>query len=205
MNSRRTIATLLLTLTVGSGALAACGTSTNSPTATLPGASASNGSSSATTEANPAGDIPDQQAFVAFTVPNSTVSVKVPEGWSKSTSGGATTFTDKLNSVTVALTAAATAPTEQSVTSTDIPALKGALQNFTLGKVSTVQRPAGSAILVTYQVDSAPDPVTNKVVRDAVERYTFFKNGHRVDLTLTGPQSSDNVDPWRIVTDSVTL
>jgi hypothetical protein len=199
------IAATVLTIGLGFGALAACGTSSSSPTATLPGASASNGSSPAATEANPAGDIPDQQAFVAFTVPSSTVSVKVPEGWSKSTSGGATTFTDKLNSVTVAVTAPSSAPTEQSVTSTDVPTLKGAHQNFTLGKVSTVQRPAGPAILVTYQVDSAPDPVTNKVVRDAVERYTFFKNGHRVDLTLTGPQGSDNVDPWRIVTDSVTL
>ena len=62
--------------------------------------------------------------------------------------------------------------------------------------------PAGSAVLITYQADSAPNEVTGKVVADAVERYEFWDNGTTVVLTLSGPVGADNVDPWRTVTDS---
>lgn len=63
-------------------------------------------------------------------------------------------------------------------------------------------RKAGPVVLLTYQGDSAKDPVTGKVVRDAFERYAFYRQGHEVDLTLSGPVNADNVDPWRIVSDS---
>jgi hypothetical protein len=36
-----------------------------------------------------------------------------------------------------------------------------------------------------------------------VERYVFFHKGKDVVLTLSGPKGADNVDPWRIVTDSL--
>ncbi|MGW7755716.1 hypothetical protein ACWGK6_30135 [Streptomyces violaceusniger] len=42
-----------------------------------------------------------------------------------------------------------------------------------------------------------------KSVRDSVERYVFFHYGRQVVLTLTGPTGADNVDPWRIVSDSL--
>ncbi len=45
--------------------------------------------------------------------------------------------------------------------------------------------------------------MTGKVAREAFERYTYFKAGTRVDLTLSGPTNADNVDPWRIVSDSL--
>ena len=38
---------------------------------------------------------------------------------------------------------------------------------------------------------------------DAVERYVFFNNGTQVTLTLSGAKGADNVDPWKIVSDSV--
>ena len=49
---------------------------------------------------------------------------------------------------------------------------------------------------------SPADPVTGKTRVDAVERYVFFRAGKQVTLTLSGPNGADNVDPWRIVTDS---
>jgi hypothetical protein len=58
-------------------------------------------------------------------------------------------------------------------------------------------------VLVRYQGDSPQDPVTGKVVRDAFERYVYYHNGQRLNLTLSGPTNADNVDPWRIVSDSV--
>ncbi|MEV5721718.1 hypothetical protein AB0L41_48375 [Amycolatopsis mediterranei] len=155
------------------------------------------------TESNPPGDIPDNQAFVAFTPPGAAFSVKIPEGWASSTVGATTTFTDKLNQVQVSASGAATAPTAASVTATDVPVWHGQVPRFALGAVSTVTRQAGPAVLVTYQGDSPPNPVTGKVVRDAFEHYVFFHAGTRVDLTLSGPVNADNVDPWRTVSDSL--
>jgi hypothetical protein len=199
--TRRRIVGGVSSLALGATLLAGCGTGSTGASA----GTASGGSSAVATEVNPPGDIPDNQAFVAYQVPGTSVSVKVPEGWSQSGSGRDVTFTDKLNSVEIAVSQASTAPTVESVKSTDVPSLKTSVPNFALQKVETVQRKAGEAVLLTYQADSAPDSVTNKVVRDAVERYTFFTNGTRVDLTLAGPQNADNVDPWRVVSDSVTL
>jgi hypothetical protein len=86
----------------------------------------------------------------------------------------------------------------------DVPAIQGQSRCFETPKVSTVQRPAGTAVLVTYRADSAPDPVTGKVIHDDVERYQFWKGGTEAVITLSSPQGSDNVDPWRTVTNSFT-
>jgi hypothetical protein len=154
-------------------------------------------------EVNPAGDIPDDQVFVAYTAPGGRFTVKVPEGWGRTTSGGAVTFTDKLNSITLASVPAATAPTVASVRAQELPAVVRSARNYEPGQVSLVRRTAGGAVLATYRADSAPDLVTGKVVRDAVERYEFWQGGTAALLTLSGPVGADNVDPWRIVTDSL--
>lgn len=154
-------------------------------------------------EVNPAGDIPDNQVFVVWTDPSSTFSVKVPEGWASSTDNGAVTFTDKLNSIRIESAQTSTAPTAASVRG-EVAAFGQSASGFQAGDVTTVTRTAGDAVLATYQVDSAPDSVTGKVVPDAVERYEFYRNGTLVTLTLSGPVGADNVDPWRLVTDSLT-
>jgi hypothetical protein len=59
-----------------------------------------------------------------------------------------------------------------------------------------------TAIVVTYQVNSAPNSVTGKQYRLEVIRFDFFKNGTEADLILSGPVGSDNVDPWRTVAQS---
>src|SRR3954468_7828298 len=79
-------------------AAAGCGSSSSSSGGTKPNAK----------EVSPAGDIPDNQAYVRYAAPG--VSVKVPEGWSRTASGGAVTFTDKLNTIRVETTAANAAP-----------------------------------------------------------------------------------------------
>ena len=65
-----------------------------------------------------------------------------------------------------------------------------------------MKRPAGSAYRAVYRVDGQPDPVTGKTVNNDVEQYTFWRNGTQVDLRLSGPHGADNVDPWKIITDS---
>ncbi len=154
-------------------------------------------------EVNPAGDIPDNQAYVAFSPPGAGYSVKVPEGWSRTASGKAVTFTDKLNAVRVQARPAGTPVTVRRAQRTVVPKLAQSVKGFHDPKVSKVTRQAGSAVRITYQASSNPDPVTGKVGTDAVERYAFFHTGTELVLTLSGPKGADNVDPWRIVTDSV--
>lgn len=116
--------------------------------------------------------------------------------------GHATLFTDKFNSIRAVKMTAAKAPTVASSTATELPAIKSAAHGFASGAVTSVGRTAGTAIKITYRADSAPNPVTGKVVVEAVERYEFWRNGTEVVLILSAPVGSDNVDPWRKVTDS---
>ncbi|MER6011852.1 hypothetical protein [Streptomyces bluensis] len=180
----------------GSGSRATSATPGTSSTGSTPHA--------APTETNPPGDIPDNQAYVAFQ-PSSGFAgftVKVPEGWARTTKGSTTVFTDKLNRVQISPAVASAAPTVGSVTNTVVPRLRTQVPKFANPKVTVVKRKAGTAVLLTYRGDSAPDPVTGKVVRDAFERYAFYRQGHEAHLTLSGPVNADNVDPWRIVSDS---
>jgi hypothetical protein len=155
-------------------------------------------------EVNPAGDIPDNQAYVAYTPPGAGFSVDVPEGWSRSMASGAVTFTDKLNAIRVETKRAQAPLTVREAKQTELPRLASSVKGFQPEKVSAVGRKAGSAIRMTYLASAKPNAVTGKAGQDAVERYVFFHNGKDVILTLSGPKGADNVDPWRIVTDSVT-
>ena len=196
MNLRRLILIAAALVVV---VIAGCGSSSSSSSST-PNQGAPNPNAA---EVNPAGDIPDNQAYVPYSPPQSQFSVTVPEGWSQTSSGGAVTFTDKLNSIRIEQSPASSAPTAASVKSNVVPMLAKSVQGFSNPQVSTVQRSAGSAVLVTYLAQAKPDPVTGKTGTDAVEQYTFFHKGQDVTLTLTGPQGADNVDPWMTVTDSL--
>jgi hypothetical protein len=170
------------------------------------GSSDGSGSKAADTnapESSPPGDIPDNQAFVAYAPRGASYSVKVPEGWSQTAAGGAVSFTDKLNTVRLEQATAKATPTVAAVRQSVLPKLAQAEKGFKAGTVTTVQRKAGHAVRITYQALSKRDPVTGKARVDAVERYLFFHNGHEAVVTLSGPKGADNVDPWRIITDSL--
>ena len=205
MKPSPTLAKLLAAtgLVVVLGACASTATTT-SPTTRGSAAvtSASSSKAAATTqapEAAVAGDIPDNQAFVAYSGTGYTL--KVPEGWARSADGAATVFTDKYNSIRIETVAMATAPTSASVTGTELPAIAKTAKGYTAGKVSAVTRKAGQAILATYQMDGTANAVTNKAIRLDVERYEFWKGGKAAIITLSSAAGSDNVDPWKTVTD----
>jgi hypothetical protein len=182
---RPTLAALLLLA-------AACGGASGQPAAAQPAAA----------DSRQSGDIPDTQAYVDFTPPGGTFSVKVPEGWARTESAGAVTFTDKLDSVRLQSVPAAAQPTVDSARASELPAIRAAAQAFRAGDVTTVTRTAGTAVLVTYQADSAIDPVTGKAHRDDVQRYELWRNGMEALVVLSAPAGADNVDPWRTITDS---
>jgi hypothetical protein len=177
----------------GTGSPTAAPHHTPSPTASAPHA----------TEFNPPGDIPDNQVFIDYRYPGSKVHLRFPEGWARSSRAGTTTFTDHFNSISVQVVSAAQRPTPTSVQAQDVAQLRRTVAQFSQPKVSQVTRAHGPAVLLTYLLDSAPDPVTGKVVRDAAERYAFWRQGQEAILTLTGPKGADNVDPWRLVSDSL--
>ncbi len=146
------------------------------------------------------GDIPDTQAFV---VHNATgYSFKVPEGWAQTIAGTSTTFTDHYNSIAATSASVAAAPTAATVQTTEVPNLARDVPNFALIKVEAISRAAGTAVLVTYRAGSTPNPVTGKRVAIDVEQYEFWRDGIQVTLTLSGARGSDNVDPWKTVTNS---
>jgi hypothetical protein len=214
--SRRTAVPMAVLLAIAT-LLSACGgsstppktaSSSNAPTSTpSPTGSSATSSSPApqapATEVNPPGDIPDNQVFVSYRPPGAAFTIRVPEGWARSSAAGSVTFTDKLNSITVASASAGSKPTVASVRSSELPTMQRQGRNYKAGSVTAIRRKAGPVVLATYLHDSSPDPVTNKVVRDAVERYSFWNNGTEAVLTLSGPKGADNVDPWRIVSDSL--
>lgn len=148
-----------------------------------------------------AGDIPDNQVFVPVTPAGAWFTVSVPQGWAQSSDGTAMVFTDKFNSVRIETRPLAAAPDVASVRSQDVAQLQGS-SGFVLGDVQTVHRKAESGILMTYAATSPVNAVTGKSVTEAVERYVFWRGGQEAVLTLAGPQGSDNVDPWRTITDS---
>jgi hypothetical protein len=198
---RRRTAFVFATMTVVLTVLAAACGGASSKTSTST-SSAAGGVDPNAPEVVAPGDIPDTQAFVPFIVATDGYSLKVPEGWARSTNGSTTTFTDHYNTINATATSAPVAPTAASVQATEVTALRRDVPNFELLKVETVNRTAGPAVLVTYRAGSTPDPVTGKRVALDVERYEFWRSGKQVTLTLSGARGSDNVDPWKTVTNS---
>ncbi|MEO5678476.1 MAG: PsbP-related protein [Acidimicrobiales bacterium] len=195
------IAAVLLGLALG---LAACSDGENKVAAptTLDGPTSTSAGNPRTTEANDPGDIPDDQVFVPYKPPTGGYSLKVPEGWARTQPGEAVVFTDKLNSIRMETVPAAAAPTVDSARQDELPAIQKASPGFEAGKVTQVKRKAGMAVFITYRADGQPNEVTGKLIRLDVERYEFWRAGTEVILTLSGPKGADNVDPWKIVTDS---
>jgi hypothetical protein len=215
MKLRSTFAASAAILALAAGALG-CGSS--SGTSTSSGASSGGGTSTSTAantkttanavnpnapDATPPGDIPDTQVYVPYSPPGGGYSVKVPEGWSRSSSGGAVVFTDNLNSIRLESMPANKAPTVSTAQKSLVAQLSHSVNGFSTPKVSTVSRSAGPAVLITYFAWGKPNPVTGKKPPEAVERYIFFHKGKEVILTLSGEKNADNVDPWRTVTNSL--
>jgi hypothetical protein len=187
----------LLVITLGAALVAGCGSSTHKSAATPPP------QPSQTPEHNPSGDIPDSQVYVAFHPPGASYALKVPEGWSQTSTGGLVRFTDKLNTIAMQSQSSAAATSAAQALAVDVPRLRRSVKGFRLEKVDVVARSAGKAVRIRYLAKSPPDPVTGKSKTDAVERYLFSHGGRAVILTLSGPKGADNVDPWRIVSNSL--
>jgi hypothetical protein len=153
-------------------------------------------------ESNPPGDIPDTTVYVTYRSVVGHLLLKVPEGWSRKTGPASSTFTSNLNSITVAWKPMAAAATVSSARASTVPALQASGLAFRLQAVRAVSLAGGRAVEVTYQVNSPPNPVTGRQYRLVIERFELYHSGRGAVLSLSSAVGSDNVDPWRIVSES---
>jgi hypothetical protein len=168
-----------------------------------PPASASSAEPATTTESavapevNPAGDIPDTQAFVKYSNAAGGYELEVPEGWARTESGPDVTFVSKLDGVKVSVAPASTTPTAASAQANEVKQIQAAGRAVTITSVSEAALPGGKTVVIKYTSNSEPNAVTNKQIRLENEAYVFFKNGKTATLTLWAPQGGDNVDQWQ--------
>ncbi len=153
-------------------------------------------------ESNPPGDIPDTTVYVTYQSPQGHLLIKVPEGWSRKTTAASSTFTSNLNSISVAWMPMAAAPTVHSIQATTVPALKAKTLAFRLQSVRAVKLAGGPAVETIYQVNSPPNGVTGRQYRLVIERFELYRHGQAAVIDLSSAVGSDNVDPWRIVSES---
>lgn len=154
-------------------------------------------STMSTAQANPAGDIPDTQAFVTFASRTGGYQLQVPEGWARTARGADVLFTDALDGVGVTVTSAAHAPSEPGARGAVVAAITRSGHAVKVTKVENVRLPGGAAVLAEYTSTSDPDPVTNRQVRLEDTAYLFFRAGKVATLTLWAPVGADNVDQWQ--------
>ena len=171
-------------------------TTTAAATTTTGATTAGPGALQAEVAATGAGDIPDNQVFVAY--PGNSFTMKFPEGWAQSGAGNNVTFRDKNNIVRVVIGSGAT-PTAASVQK-EIAGLKGAKAK---GSPTTSKIDGVPAVKATYETTSAPNSVTGKTVTLTVDRYELAKNGKRVTIDLGSPVGVDNVDAYRLMIQSL--
>jgi hypothetical protein len=152
-------------------------------------------------EKNPPGDIPDNQVFVQYTSPSG-FSIKVPEGWSRVDRPDGARFSDKYNIIDLAVSKADQPPDTASAKARDAAELKRAGRAVEIKSVKDVKLKSGPAVLISYASNSDPSPVTNKQIRLEHERYLMFKNATLVSLDLSAPLGADNVDQWKLMSDS---
>jgi hypothetical protein len=193
--------------------LAACGNSTPTapaaaPSATTQGSPGTTGPAPAATqtpvpaESNPPGDIPDTTVYVPYQSAAGHFQLRVPEGWSRSSTASSSTFASNLNSITAAWMPMASAPTVATARTVTVPALRAGAPAFRLQDIRSVPLAGGTAIEIIYQVNSQPNSVTGKQYRLVIERFELQRAGRAAVLSLSSAVGSDNVDPWRTVSES---
>lgn len=152
-------------------------------------------------EKNPPGDIPDSQVFVVYHSPLG-FSLKVPEGWARTDRSDGARFADKYNAIDVAVGSASAEPTTLSAKDHEAAALVATGRAVKIAAVKNVKLRSGPAILIVYSSNSEPNPVTNKQLRLENNRYLIYRGGKLVTINLSAPLGADNVDQWKLISNS---
>lgn len=153
-------------------------------------------------EKNPPGDIPDSQVFIDYVSTKDGFSLKVPEGWARTDRADGVSFVDKLVGVVLTRSNMPQAPTVDSVKKDYVGLLEQEKRAVKIDSVKAVKLPAGNAIRIVYSSNSSPNEVTSKQVRLENQRFLYFKDSKLVALELYAPLGADNVDQWKLMSES---
>jgi hypothetical protein len=166
------------------------------------GGSGDSGSDGGNAEAQSAatGDIPDNQVFLRFNDRPAGYSIKYPEGWTQRGNGNDVSFRDKGNSIHV--TVASGPPPTPSSAKAELAKLKASDPSLQPGTAQELTIGGAPAIKVTYRKQSSPDPVTGKRLPLIIDRYEYAKGGKLATLDLATPKGVDNVDAYRLISES---
>jgi hypothetical protein len=115
-------------------------------------------------EHKPPSGIPDTQVFVSHSSPLG-FRIKVPEGWSRAEEPQSVRFSDKYDRIEIDVSSLGSAPTIDTANAGQVPELVNAGRAVKAVKVKQVELKGGSAVLVAYTSNFAPNPMTNKQVR----------------------------------------
>jgi len=148
------------------------------------------------------GDIPDSQTFIDYASPQRDYALKVPEGWARTGSERNVGFIDKFNGLRVELRDFAGPLDIASATSLIVPEIERGGRAVAVKSVTSLQRKGGKAIVVTFESNSEPNPVTNKQIRLEDKVYLFLEKGKLAIVTVWAPWGVDNVDQWNLISDS---
>ncbi|HHW41338.1 MAG TPA: hypothetical protein GXX19_09375 [Syntrophomonadaceae bacterium] len=208
MLKKRLIFTVLVLTLVA--VTAGCGSShksvqtkhSNDQSAPIQQSTAANKEQPLAPEKNPVGDIPDSQVFVKYISNQGGYELKVPEGWARKIRGSDASFTDKFDGIEVKISQSAKAPSPESVKVDQAATLQKTGRAVEIKSISEVTLNGGSAVLIKFNSNSEPEQVTGKQVRLDNEEFLFYKNGKIAALRLWAPLGADNVDQWKLISNS---
>jgi len=146
------------------------------------------------------GDIPDNQQFLSFGNPGGGYSISYPEGWARSGNGNQVLFQDKSNTITIKV-AAGSQPTPASVTA-ELGKEASRDPCLTPGRPEPTTAGPNKVVKVTYTTAGQKSPVTGKRPKITVDRYVYFKGGKVATVDLATPVGVDNVDAYRMISES---
>lgn len=155
-------------------------------------------------EKNPPGDIPDSQVFITYTSVLGGYKLRVPEGWARTTLGTDVKFTQYFDGLAVELTDVLQRPTVASIRRGQAQQLKKTGRAVVIKSIKAIKVSHQPAVVMVYQSNSAPNPVTNKQVRLENETYFFYRPGKLAALSLWAPLGADNADQWKLIAHSFT-
>ena len=152
-------------------------------------------------EKNPPGDIPDSQAFVEYRSPAG-FSLKVPEGWARAERPDGVRFSDKYDIIEIRVSKAGAPPGVAGAKAREAAGLRKSGRAVEIRSMKDVKLRSGPAVRIVYSSNSDPNPVTNRRIRLEHDRYLLYRNGVQATLDLSAPLGADNVDQWRLMSNS---
>jgi hypothetical protein len=146
------------------------------------------------------GDIPDNQQFLTFKNRSGGYAISYPEGWARSGSGADVNFRNLSNSIAIKVTPGSR-PTTASVTS-ELKQEAAADPCLKPGTPQTTTAGPNQVVKVTYTTEGQKSPVTGQRPKITVDRYVYYKGGKVATVDLATPVGVDNVDAYRMISES---